>query len=165
MGVVQQMRVGSYGFAHSLEQARCVTQILFGAPIVLARQVTVGGFVHSAIATHTVNFVQTWNAALCTNGQVAHLFVAQDFVHGFGGIATGGVGIGHDAGATAASQQLVKRLPSNFGFDVPQRCVDCGNGGHGDRASAPVSTFVEVLPDVFNLLRIAANQTGNHVLF
>ena len=104
MCVVQQMRVGSYGFAHSLEQARCVAQILFGAPVVLARQGAVGGFVHAAVATHTINFVEARNAALCTNGQVAHLFVTQDFVHGFGGIATGGVGIRHDAGAAAAPQ-------------------------------------------------------------
>jgi len=60
---------------------------------------------------------------------------------------------------------LVQRLTCNLGFDVPQRSVDSGNGRHGDGASAPVSTFVQVLPDVFNLLRVTPNQARDDVLF
>ena len=71
----------------------------------------------------------------------------------------------HDASAAAATEQLVQRLSCDLGLDVPKRRIDCGDGCHGDGASAPVSTFVKVLPDVFNLLRVTANQARDDVLF
>ena len=70
------MCIGSNGFAHRLKEAGRVAQILLGAPIVLTWQWAIGGFVHAAVAADTINFVETRNAALRTNGQVAHLFVA-----------------------------------------------------------------------------------------
>ena len=165
MRIVQQMRIGTNRLAHGLKQARRVTQIFFGAPIVLARQRAIGRFVHAAIATDTIDFIQPWNTALRTNGQVAHFFVTQDFVNCFGRIAPSGMCIRHDAGAAAPSQQLVKRLPCNFGFDVPKGCVHSRNSRHGDRATAPICALVQVLPNVFDLLWVAAYQTRNNVLF
>jgi mannose/fructose/N-acetylgalactosamine-specific phosphotransferase system component IIC len=38
------------------------------------------------------------------------------------------------------------------------------NGGHRNGAAPPIGTLVQVLPNVFDLVRVAANQARNHVL-
>ncbi len=163
--VVQQMDFGADGFAHGFKQAGGVAQILFGAPVVFARQVAVGGFVHAVGTAHAINLVQAGHAALGANGQVAFFFVAQNFVHRFGGVAAVGVAVDHHPGAAAPAQQLVQRHVRHLGLDVPQRGVHGGNGAHGHRAASPVGAFVEVLPDVFDLLRVAPDQAGDDMVF
>ena len=49
-------------------------------------------------------------------------------------------------------------------FDIPQRHVDCGNGRHGDGPPAPISTPVQVLPDVLDHVGVATNQTWRDML-
>jgi hypothetical protein len=71
----------------------------------------------------------------------------------------------HDPVTTSATEQLIQRHASRFGFDVPQRGVHGGNCRHSDRASAPIGTAVKVLPDIFDLRCIATNQARNHMVF
>ena len=101
--IVQQMNVGPNGFAHCLKQAGRVVQIFLGAPIVLTRQGAIRRFIHAAVATHPIDFVETRNAALRTNGQVAHFFVTQHFVYRFCGVAACGVRIRHDGGTASTA--------------------------------------------------------------
>jgi hypothetical protein len=75
-----------------------------------------------------------------------------------------GVAVDHDAGAAGAAQQLVERQAGDLGLDVPQRHVDGGDGRHRHRPSAPVGALVEELPDVLDLVGVAADQAGDHVL-
>src|SRR5690606_6352894 len=48
--------------------------------------------------------------------------------------------------------------------DVPQRHVHRGDRAHGDRATAPVRTAVQELPDVLDPAGVAADQVRNHVV-
>ena len=75
-----------------------------------------------------------------------------------------GVAVDHHAGAALATQQLVQRHVGGLGLDVPQRRVHGGDRAHGHRAAAPVGPAVQVLPDVFDLVRVAPDQAGNDVL-
>ena len=97
------MNVGPNGFAHCLKQAGRVVQIFLSAPIVLAWQRAIGRFVHAAVATDAIDFVEAGNAALRTNGQVAHFFVTKHFVYRFCGVAARGVRIRHDGGTTSTA--------------------------------------------------------------
>jgi hypothetical protein len=63
-----------------------------------------------------------------------------------------------------AAEQVVDGGVERFALDVPQRDVYGGDGGHGDRATAPVRSAVEILPDVFDVEGVAADETGKHVL-
>ena len=87
--------------------------------------------------------------------------VVQHFINGM----TGGVAVDHHPFARGAAQQLVKRHSGGFGFDIPQRHINGGNRRHGHRAAAPVSTFVEELPDIFDAVSITANQLRTKVIF
>ncbi len=51
-----------------------------------------------------------------------------------------------------------------FGLDVPQRHVDGGDRRHRDRAAPPVRAAIQELPDVFDLVRIAADEAGHDVI-
>ncbi len=77
----------------------------------------------------------------------------------------GGVAVHHNAGARSAAQQLVQWHIGRFGFDIPQRHIDGGNGGHGHRPAAPVGPFVKELPDIFYLVCIAADELRAKVIF
>jgi hypothetical protein len=81
------------------------------------------------------------------------------FQHVVNGVA-GGVTVDHHPFPGGAAQQLVERHVGRFGFDIPQRHIHGGDGRHGNRTATPVSTFVEELPDVFDAVRIAANELG-----
>ena len=41
---------------------------------------------------------------------------------------------------------------------------DGGDGAHGHRAAAPIGAAIEILPDVLDLLRIAADEAGDDVV-
>ena len=48
---------------------------------------------------------------------------------------------------------------------MSQRATSTGcDGGHGDGAAPPVGSAVEILPDVFDVEWIAADEAGKHVL-
>ncbi len=105
------------------------------------------------------------NAALGANRLKAQLFVLRVVIHHFINGVTGGVAIDHHARAGGAAQQLINRHVGRFAFDIPQRHIDRRDRRHGDRATTPVGPFVEVLPDVFDLMRIAADQLRADVIF
>jgi hypothetical protein len=43
-------------------------------------------------------------------------------------------------------------------LDVPQRLVDTSDGAHGQRAAAIKATAIKHLPDILDVVGIAANQ-------
>jgi len=61
-------------------------------------------------------------------------------------------------------QATGKRGVECFPLDVPQSGVDGGDRGHGDRAAAPVRTFVEIVPSVFDAARVATDENRNYVI-
>ena len=140
-----------------------VAQVLLGGPVVLAGQVAVGGFVEQIAPAHAVDLVQAGHAALRADRAVAHVGVAQHLVDGVLDVRAVGVAVDHHAGTALAAQQLVQRQAGGLGLQVPQRGVDGGDGGHGDRAATPVGTLVQVLPDILDLVRVAADQAGDDV--
>ncbi|MNR09872.1 hypothetical protein D3C85_1260940 [compost metagenome] len=77
----------------------------------------------------------------------------------------GGVAINHDTFTRCSAQKLIKRHSGGFGFDIPQRHIDGRNGRHRDRSAPPVRAFIEELPDVFDAMRIAANQLRTEMIF
>jgi hypothetical protein len=101
----------------------------------------------------------------CADRLKAHLFMTGViFQHVVNGV-TGGVAVDHHPFAGCAAQQLVERHVGRFGFDVPQRHIHGGDGRHGDRTATPVGAFIEELPDIFDAVRIAANQLRAEVIF
>jgi glucuronate isomerase len=75
------------------------------------------------------------------------------------------VTVDHDARTATAAEKLVKRHLRDFRFDVPERHVDGCDRRHRHRTSAPVRSAIKILPNVFDLMRIAADQARNHVFF
>ena len=79
------------------------------------------------------------------------------------------VGVDLDAVAEQAAEQLHQRQSRDLALDVPQRLVDPRKGAHPDRAAhAPDAgeggLAVDVVPQVFDARRIAADQLLLHVL-
>src|SRR5437762_2401924 len=72
--------------------------------------------------------------------------------------------VNRDACARCAAEQLVKRKAGNFRFDVPQRHVDGGDRAHRHRSAPPIGAAMEILPNILDLMRIAADQTGDDVI-
>ena len=90
--------------------------------------------------------------------------MAQHFLDCVADVFAIGVRVDHHAGAAPAAEQLVQRQVGGFGLDVPQGCVYRSDGRHRHRAAPPVSAFVEVLPDVFDLMGVAPDQAGNDMV-
>ena len=65
-----------------------------------------------------------------------------------------------DALAVATSQQVVDGLLRVLPQQIPQRNIDCGDGPHfgGARKAAKAYERKEIVPMIFNISRIAANQ-------
>jgi hypothetical protein len=75
-----------------------------------------------------------------------------------------GVAIDHDPRAAGPAQQLVDGQAGELALDVPQRGVDRGDRRHGHRPPTPVGALVQVLPDVLDLVGVAADQAGDDVV-
>src|SRR6185503_7288878 len=60
--------------------------------------------------------------------------------------------------ARLATEQLVHRNAQRLAFQVPERGVDAADRAQQDRPAAPEGALVHVLPDVFELEWIAAND-------
>ena len=71
-----------------------------------------------------------------------------------------------DQASTAActAKQVVNRRVQRLALDIPQSHVNCPDGGHGYRAAPPVSTAIEILPDVFDGRWVSANQAWDDVV-
>src|SRR3546814_6394901 len=78
----------------------------------LARQVGVRGFIEQRAFADAVDLVQPRHAALCADGLVAHLLVAQDFIDGLLEVLAIGVAVDHHPGAAARSEEHTSELQS-----------------------------------------------------
>jgi hypothetical protein len=74
------------------------------------------------------------------------------------------VAVDHHRITRRAAEQLVDRHVQRLAEQIPQRGIDRRNRRHRDRTAPPVRAFVEVLPDVFDPARVAANQERNDVV-
>ncbi len=99
------------------------------------------------------------------DGEVAFVHVLADGVEGFGDVGSVGVGVDEGALAGLAAEEVVDGSVEGLALDVPEGDVDGGDGGHGDGAAPPVGSAIEVLPDVFGLEGIAADDAGEDVVF
>jgi hypothetical protein len=68
------------------------------------------------------------------------------------------VGVGEDAIAYRAAEQLVHRQAGRLALDVPQGEVDGADGGHRDRPASPVRPAVQVLPGVLDPGRVESDE-------
>jgi hypothetical protein len=66
--------------------------------------------------------------------------------------------VDHDALAGSAAEQLVDGKTGNLALDIPESDIDGRDGGHGDRATTPVGTLVQVVPEILDAVRGAADQ-------
>jgi hypothetical protein len=66
--------------------------------------------------------------------------------------------------AAWAAEQVVDRRLQGFAFDIPKRHVDGCDGRHGYGAATPICAAIEILPYVFRLKRIPADQARNDVV-
>ena len=66
--------------------------------------------------------------------------------------------------ARSAAEQLIHGRIERLAENVPERRIDRGDRRHRDRAAAPVRAFVEVLPDVLDAARVAADEQRQHVI-
>ena len=74
------------------------------------------------------------------------------------------MGVGEDLVAGGAAEELVDGDVQGLALDVPQCQVDGADGGHGHRPAAPVGAAVEVLPGVFDPVRVPAQQCRGEVV-
>ncbi len=162
--VVQQVGVGAHRRAHRVEQPGRMGQVLVRGPVVLGRQRRVGRLVEQRAATDTVDLLQPGHAALRADRLVAQRLVAQHLVDRLLEVAPVGVAVDQHARAAGAAEQLVQRQPGGLGLQVPQRGVDRRDRAHRHRPAPPVRAAVQVLPDVFDLVRVAADQARDHMV-
>ena len=87
-----------------------------------------------------------------------------DGVEGFGDVRSVGVGVDEAALAGLAAEKVVDGRVEGLALDVPEGDVDGGDGGHGDGAAPPVGSAIEILPDVFGLEGVAADEAGEDVV-
>src|SRR5262249_36817887 len=62
------------------------------------------------------------------------------------------------------AQQLVKRHICPFALNVPKRDIHAAHRVEENGAVAPIRADIRRLPDVFDLVNIAANEQGLEVL-
>src|SRR5271169_3080750 len=161
MRVMQEMNVITKLQTKGFEEFWDMQQIFFGGPEVFVRKAFFGGFVVELVFCNAVGRWQPGNSRLRAYGEVAHGGVFGDFIDGLFDVAAVCVAVDHDAVAALSADKVVKRSVESFAFDVPESDVDGADGGHGHGAAAPVSAAIKILPDIFGLKRIAADQAGN----
>ena len=166
MHVVKEMFTETELAAHCVEQFGREVEVFLGGPQLLFRPLALGRrLVRLAFPLrHSIGRFHTRNAALHANGLKAHLLVAGIVLQYFIDGVPGGVAVNHHAFSRCTAQQLIQRHPRRFRFYIPQRHIDGRNSRHGDRPTAPVRSFVEKLPDVFNAVRIAANKLRTEMI-
>lgn len=165
--VVQEMLIEAKFTAHRVKQFWREIEVFLSGPELLFRPVAFGGGLvgQSLPFSHAVGGFHARHAALDADRLKAHLLMAGViFQHVVNGVP-GGVAVDHYALTGCAAQQLVERHICRFGFDVPERHIHSGDSRHGDRPAAPVGALIEELPDIFDTVRVAANQLRAEVIF
>ena len=163
--VVQQVEVEAELRAHGLEELRREVEVLLGRPRLLLRPVLGRRLVRGVALGDAVDRLQSRHAALRADRLVAQRAVALDRVERLGDVAA------RSRGRRPARRRATRRpaagraaCPASLALDVPQRHVDRGDRRHRHRAAPPVRALVEVLPDVLDALRVAADQQRAEVV-
>jgi len=133
-------------------------------PGFLGREAFFGGLVEALGLADPVGLLQPGHAGLHADRLEAFLLVFLHRLDRLGVVAAVGVAVDHEAVAALAPEQLVHRHAGQLPLDVPECHVDGRDGGHGHGTAPPVGATVEVLPDVFDVARIAADEAREHVL-
>jgi len=90
--------------------------------------------------------------------------VAYNVFKGMVNVLSGGVTINHHAFAALAPEQVINRSIERLTFDIPQSYIHRGYCRHGNWATPPIGAAIKILPYVFGLKRIAANNTWNYMV-
>ena len=171
VGIVQQDEVLAVLVTNFLEHSRkrvevgaCVPNLFdrhrgtAGRLVVVTQALLAGALLGVSGTGDTVGGRNARQSELNTGGLEAHVAVHVDGIEQAREVHTGSVGVGQNAGAGSAAQQLVNRDAGLLGLDVPQCHIHSGDGGHGHRSTLPVSTLVQVLPDVLDVVLILADK-------
>src|SRR4029077_5568985 len=164
MRVMEQVEVGTKFLAQAFEQAGDEIEVELGAPRIFSGRVFFGGLVKHFAAADAVGAGETGDAALRANGFVTELGILGDSRDGGIDVFAIGMAVDEDGVAGSAAEQLIDGNVEGFALDVPERSVDRGDRGHGDRAAAPVRAFVKVLPEVFDATGVAADEKRDDVI-
>src|ERR1019366_6584005 len=113
---------------------------------------------------HAICTGKARNPALHADGFVSQLLVFGDIFECRIHVYAIGVCIDQDTLAALAAKQVVDRSVQGLTLDVPQRDVHCRDCRHCNRTTPPICSAVEILPDVFALKWIPADDAWNHVL-
>ena len=162
--VVEEVDVGAELEAEFLEEGGDEVEVALGGPEGFLGQSALGRFVGLTGFGDAVAPGDAGDAGLGADGEVAFGYVALDGVESFGDVGAVGVGVDEDAFAAPAAEEVVDGGVERLALDVPESDVDGGDGGHGDGASAPVGSAVEVLPDVLGLEGVTADDAGEDVV-
>ena len=168
--VVQERQDGAELCTHRLEDPRDVPEVGAGVPVLFDRhggspgRLVVILLAGNLVAADAVDPGQPRHAGLDPDGLEP---VVQEVVdrgeERLGGRA-GCVSVRERPTPAPAAQQLVHRQAGDLALDVPQRHVHGRDGGHRDRSAAPVRPAVQVLPGVFDVVRLAADQQRRDVV-
>src|SRR5580692_132181 len=139
-------------------------QIFLGGPDTLRRQASLGWLVVHLTLGDAVSRWQPGNPRLRSNSAVSQSHVFVHFIDSLLDVVSVRVAINHYSGAALSSKQVVDRSVESFALNVPQRDVDCTNRRHRHWPAPPVRAAIKILPNIFGLKRIAANQAGNQML-
>src|SRR5882672_9179164 len=162
--IVEQGKLRAEFLAQAFEQAGHEIHVQLGAPGAFEGHVFFGGLVKHFAAANAVGAVESGDATLRANRFVAELGVFGDGGNSVVDIFAAGVAIHQDGFARGAAEQLIDGNVERFAFDVPERSIDRGDGGHGNRAATPVRPLVQILPEIFDAACVAANQKRDDVI-
>src|ERR1700722_835814 len=164
VAVVEQVQIVAEGFADACEELGHVTKIGFSGPFVFRGQAAFGGLIFAGTFGDAVRGGEAGDTTLHANGLVAEVAMAGDVFEGVIDIFAGGVAVDEHAFTAFAAEQVIDGSVESLAFDVPKRDVDGGDGGHGDGAATPVSSTIKILPYIFGLRGIAADDAGDNMV-
>ena len=162
--VVEQVDVEPDLAPKAVEQRWHEVQVALRAPHALERHPLLRRLVVEGAAADAVGVDHAGNRALRAHRLVAHGDV---FLHRLHGVVFGravGVAVDHHRVARRAAEQLIDRRVQRLAANVPERRVHGADRGHRHRPAPPVRALVEVLPDVLDAPRVAADEQRHHVV-
>ncbi len=164
VNVVEQVQIIAEFQAQRFEQLGDVEKIFLGGPEVFGWESFLGRLVEELVFGDSVSGGEARDPGLRADGEITQFFISSNFVGGLFDVSAVGMAIDEHAGPALAAEKVVDGSFQGFAFDVPESHVDGGDGGHGDRAATPVRAAIEVLPDVFRLEWVAADETRDEMI-
>ena len=162
--VVQEMDLVAAGLPDAGEEFRDEIEIPGRVPEVFPGQSRFGGLVGGAAVGNAVGMVDTRDAGLDPHRPETGCGRLVDPVDGFFRVTARDVGVHHDPVPALSPDQVVDRRAQDLSLDVPEGGIDGRNGGHVHSAAFPVGAFVEIMPDVFDVRRVPADQRRQEVI-